>query len=1289
MKKLALHISRKMTALLIAGVIVVGLLIAAFSAALPWADSLREPAERTLSAALGVDVSIGHIVGRWTGYGPRLVLRDVRLTDVDDTDQVIHADELQADLALLRSLRERRILLDQVILKGVEFTLFHYRDGRFSVSGLKRPGSGSRQTLRLFATLPNILMEETVIHWRRESVGYRDLVLRVARAQLRNAGDRHQIDARLVVRDAPRGGLSAVADFHGDLDRPASLNGDIYLEARHLDLGAVLAARLPASLRASGNVGGELWAKLRHGRVSWLDARLAFDGAGIAQIDAAGPEPLDGRFALRWHGDEASGWRLDMKAVGPPDARLPRRFAADFRPGSGYRVYADRLAVEALVNAPRLANAASKKPSAKLDALLAGLAPAGRLEAAHIALNPANGDAGPPAWRIDARVVDLATRPWKKIPGVGGFNAHIAGGSEYLTLDIDSEAVTLDTAGLFREPLRFSLRGGLALMSDSEGIHVAADDLHARNADLATRTTLSVSVPRDGGAPLLDIVSRFHDGDATHASRYYPTRVMKKGLVAWLDKAFPRGRVVSGGFLLYGPLNHFPFNKSHDGRFQVLFDVADMQLHYLDGWPDITRLSAQTEFSQNSLSIREGHGHLSGISLSALDLSVDPLRGGKQMTLRGRAVGQLDEALRVVRPHLHASGYLDILKPQGQATAALALKIPLGKKRKGRPVGVRLDVTLKNNRLVIGDDATRFDGIDGVVHIDASGLTAKGLRASWLGNRLTVDVSRLADGGSLVTAEGRVNSESLGKQFPAFEPSIVNGRASVQASLRLPHGQSKQHPVLTLESDLDGMRIDMPAPFGKPSAGKRELNLRLDFESKRRTRAIFRYASQLSGQAVVEQAAQGMTLRWAQLHCGAGKAPILWEKPGIQLTGHLPELDAEAWQAWLRHVLSGKDAGRQALDVVVDIATDKLISSLGSWQDARLKGEWLFSKTPSMWRVGIDAKRARGKISRVGRGAVRLAFEHLLLDAPPDLDSASEPSKPSGLEPTAAPPFDLHIGRLVVEDHLLGEFNLAARRTRGGLRFENLRLHSVNAHIEGDGRWVKRGGKTLTEMHLDMRLERLGEFLDALAITDKVHDGSGHVDMHLTWPGGPADFAVKRLDGQLDVDLRKARFVSVKPGIAKLLGLVSLDAISRRFQFDFDDVVKKGLYVDRAKGLIRVESAGLHARDFVVTSPMGSVTLSGRVGLLPPQPMDVLATVVPELGSTVTVAGAVAGGPVVAAVLLLARDVLKKQMDKATTLRFRLTGTLDKPVTKHLSRPTAPHADVSNIHDYEEDATMR
>ena len=1288
MKKLALHISRKMTALLIAGVIVVGLLIAAFNAALPWADSLRQPVERTLGAALGVDVRIGRIVGRWTGYGPRLALQDVRLTDVDDPDQVIHADELQVDLALFRSLRERRILLDQVILKGVEFTLFHYRDGHFSVSGLKRPGSGSRQALRLFVTLPNILMEETVIHWRRESVGYRDLVLRVARAQLRNAGDRHQIDARLVVRDSPRSSLSAVADFYGDLDRPSSLHGDIYLKARHLALGAVLAARLPASLHASGAVGGELWAELRRGRVPRVDARLAFDDAGIAMRDAREPVPLDGRFALRWQGDEATGWRLDLKAESTSDERLPRHVAADFRPGSGYRMYLDRLAVEALSDAPRLAGAASRKPSAKLAALLAGLAPRGRLEAARIALNPADDESGPPAWRVDARIVDLATRPWKKIPGVGGVNAHIAGGSEYLTLDIDSEAVTLDTAGLFREPLHFSLRGSVALMSDVDGIHVAADDLHARNADLATRTTLSISVPRDGGAPLLDIVSRFHDGDATHAARYYPTRVMKKGLVAWLDKAFPRGRVVSGGFVLYGPLNHFPFDKSHDGRFQVLFDVADMQLHYLDGWPDIARLSAEAEFSQNSLSIRKGHGHLSGIALSGLDVSLDPLRGGKEIRLRGRAVGQLEEALRIVRPHLHASGYLDILKPHGKATAALALKIPLGKKREGRPVGVRLDVTLKNNRLVIGDGATRFDDIDGVARIDASGLTANGLRASWLGNRLSVDVSKLAGGGSLVTAEGRLSSESLGRQFPAFKPPIVTGAAGVHASLRLPHGESKRHPVLTLESDLDGIRVDMPAPFGKPAAEKRELDVQLDFESKQRTRASFRYANQLSGQALVEQAAQGMTLRWAQLHCGAGKAPTLWEKPGIQLTGELPELDAAAWQAWLRRVLSDKDTGHRAMDVAVDITTDKLISVLGSWPDARLKGEWLFSKTPATWRVEIDAKRAKGRVSRVGRGPVKLVFDHLLLDAP-NPDIASAPSKPSGVEPTAVPPFDLHVGRLVVDKHLLGELGLAARRTRGGLRFENLRLQSVNAQIDGDGRWVKRGGKVLTEAHLDMRLERLGEFLEASAVSDKVHDGSGHIDMQLTWPGSPADFALRRLDGKLDVDLRKARFVSVKPGIAKLLGLVSLDAISRRFKFDFDDVMKKGLYVDRAKGLIRVESAGLHARDFVVTSPMGSVTLSGRVGLLPPQPMDVLATVVPELGSTVTVAGAVAGGPVVAAVLLLARDVLKKQMDKATTLRFRLTGTLDKPVTKRLLRPSAPHADVSNIHDYEEDATMR
>jgi uncharacterized protein YhdP len=72
------------------------------------------------------------------------------------------------------------------------------------------------------------------------------------------------------------------------------------------------------------------------------------------------------------------------------------------------------------------------------------------------------------------------------------------------------------------------------------------------------------------------------------------------------------------------------------------------------------------------------------------------------------------------------------------------------------------------------------------------------------------------------------------------------------------------------------------------------------------------------------------------------------------------------------------------------------------------------------------------------------------------------------------------------------------------------------------------------------------------------------------------------------------------------------------------------------------------------------VDVTGRAALLTRQ-YDQLVTVIPEISTTLPVAGAIAGGPVGAAVMLIAEQVVGDQVNKLSRYQYKVTGSWDDP----------------------------
>lgn len=164
----------------------------------------------------------------------------------------------------------------------------------------------------------------------------------------------------------------------------------------------------------------------------------------------------------------------------------------------------------------------------------------------------------------------------------------------------------------------------------------------------------------------------------------------------------------------------------------------------------------------------------------------------------------------------------------------------------------------------------------------------------------------------------------------------------------------------------------------------------------------------------------------------------------------------------------------------------------------------------------------------------------------------------------------------------------------------------------------------------------------------------------LRWDAPPLDVNLDNLQGTLEFHVGKGRVTGVNPGVGRLFGLLNLGALQRRLTLDFTDLFHEGYSFDRIDGRFSIGGGEAQAEAVTIVGPAADLAITGRAGLLT-QDYDQIVTVTPEISTTLPLAGAIAGGPVVAAALLVAEQVMGEEVNKLIRYQYRVTGPWSDP----------------------------
>ncbi|MDP2227878.1 MAG: YhdP family protein [Moraxellaceae bacterium] len=1253
----------------------------------PLVSDYKASIEARLSVSAGVPVRLEGISGRWEGLGPVFVLQGLRVHDParPTGPALLRLPVIEVRPAVWQSLSRFEPRLD-VRLRGLDVHLDQLDDGRLQLRELaalrQSDPAAARRVLELVLRQPLLSVEDSRIGLALH--GRPALVLTHVSLLNRNEGRRHQL-AGSVVLPAVAEPLALRLELLGSpLDwRQGAL--DVWLKLPALVLDEWLPAGAAGGVKlASVTGGGEFWLHFVQGQLQSLQAQPRLRTAALNTS-------AHGDILLRALSGEASwqrqptGWTLSLQGL---QAKVDE--TAWPVPALTLVQQSDRLALTLaaadVAGAARLAGRLPLPPA--LGNWLLQAAPQGRIEALGLQLERRDDDHwAPTALALRASRLGLAaTAQW---PGARGLSGWLHWRPDTAVLGLDSTQAVVDLPQVFREPVAVErLAGVLRLDRDASGWTLRSGPLSVRNADATGQAVLALELPAGRPAEArLSLLARLQNARAASTWRYVPWGPAGDHTLDWLRAAIVGGTVTRGDFLYAGPLHDQPGGERH--RMLMQFALRNGELDYQPGWPALRQLDAEVTIDGSSLAITGQQALLyDGTRATALVASIPDLKNAR-LQVAGQVSSTGPDLLRLLSESplkTHTAGVASALSLNGPLQGRLALDIPLSP-RLNAETEVTVAASLHDNQLTVRREGLEVSGLRGEVrYTTAQGLTAPVLQAVMLGAPVKAQLGSEMRRGELLAVNvglaGRASVPAL-RDWLGASPlwEAVQGEAAYQARIRLPAGSEPAE--LNLLSGLEGLRIQLPAPFAKTAAEVLPLRYQSALGSGEQMARL-----QLGRRLAAGLVWQDGRLRRGRLRLGSGDAPAAPEADGgLQVEGQLTRLEVAEWQPWIDKVISSPSTpvkgATSALPSLQRLELDSKELLVRGWRfaDATLglyqePGQWRLTLTTPELEGAATLPLTEGRDMQVNLARLRWP----LAGAPGASVSSVGQSAASHAATQAATNVETGwSGRAVqfgIENlQLIGRAGVGPLSVQGrllpqptGLRVDGLQVQAAAARFDGRLDWQWRGASS-TRLQGVAHSNNVGALLQGLGYAPSLQSPSARADFSLGWPGGPEAFALAGLDGRLDLRVEDGRLLNVNAATSasRVFGLIDLDNIRRRLKGDFSDVLQRGLSFDAVTLAGEVESGVMPAASFLLRGPSLSAAGLGRLDLARQQLDQEFAVSVP-VSSAVPLAAAVVGGPLVGGAVAAAEVAFRKQLDKATLLHYRITGSWSDPVVDRHNR---------------------
>ena len=901
----------------------------------------------------------------------------------------------------------------------------------------------------------------------------------------------------------------------------------------------------------------------------------------------------------------------------------------------------------------------------------------------------------------EGEIKDLRLKGTDKVPALAGINATFKADNAGGQVQMHVQDSQFNYPQWFEAPMPIDqLDAKLSWQVLATGWDWQISDLAMRNRDLQVQGGGKLAMPL--AKPLaLDLKMTFSTQRVLDNVRQYIPSIVIDGTEKWLKTAIVAGYVPKGEFVLQGNPSDFPF-KNKPGVFDIRFDIEKGILAYLPEWPEARDVKGELRFHNQGMSGKVKSARIMQLDVTGGEVDIPDMLGETHLLLDLRTKGDLQghmDYLQTAPIGRKLRDFMQVAKFSGDSDLRLKLDVPLD-----APVfekkGVSVDglVNLHQNTFAIPDYDQTFTRLQGQVYFDEVGVQTDKATADYRGEPITIKAVTDRRAPLIRLSLQQTNSPQ------AFLPqalqglgAYMSGKTPITTQLELPaftfgngKGQCKASLQLQASSQLQGIDIRLPAPFGKTAQTALPLTVKLNipFEGATYWDATINIPSLLNVRARLPH---NSPLKTAIGVAMGEQAKVDLPTEGVAIKGQLPTVDILQWRELAAGGTASDEYGKKDKSSVVPLQLDLGVGDLRLGQQsfgaAQINARSSDILQANLRTTYLNAD-AHLPLANLASGRVNIAAHSL------DLEQLSKqlPQAPKGKAQTDLSPVSIPSMRITCQqcrkgDMPLDSLTLDMNKVHNDLYIRALEIRQPFLTVlANQGRWYQGAdGHSYTELALTAHSATPGYLWADKGSEPALRGGALTANARLLWAGAPFAFALENIKGEGHVSLGKGSLTAVEPGIGRLLGLLDVSRLSSRLAMDFHDMTDKGVSFDTISGHFQLDQGVLSTQDTLIKAPILVAGIHGSADLKQ-KTLDQTLTLIPNLRSTLPVIGtalAGLGGGLAAVLFNAATESAPEEAVKSWgALRYRITGPWDDPLingSSSYSTPAPANSPKSNL----------
>jgi len=1245
---------------LVAALLVIGMVLLIFLGrqTIGQLDELRPSIEEFLSSSTGLQVGLGPLSGEWPQLVPIIEIQGIELVDAEQ-DSVLYLEGMRADLDLFSSIRLKTPIWREFTVDNLQINFVENASGHWRLKGFDgKSNSDLNVILRPFLYSRLIRLKSVTLNLH----SFSGQITQIFGDQMliENDADFHRAQLLLSIEknDTP---AELIVEAYGNPSDLDSFKADGYLNFQEVDFSKSLKIFTKSLMpELSGSIGqspvkagGEIWIDIHSGwRIDYW-GELSLSEVPLDWLDSEIPPVSDIRTLLTgWYlpgsnwGARLKGLQFDLggSSIEPIDLLYSQNLGSNWQEFDISINNIDIAILSELLDE-------SKVLSSTVTNSLKSMDPQGNLST--ISMGRAQAD-----YYLYANLENCNIEAFKGIPGLKGIDGylelHSSGGLFHIA---DTDGFEMLFPKSYREFLTFDQAQGTIYFDwPSEDLLIIRSD-HIKTTLPAgdSQLVFSIEQPRRGDirTPEFNLMIGAYNLDLSQTSVYLPYTMPEKSS-NWMRRAIKEGNLKQFGLLFRsGP----PKNNYLSRTTQLLFDSEQASVKFNPDWPQLDELKGlflvdSGTLSAQVLSARLGQAE---VDQTRIEYSVKEPLEKRKWIIDGHLKADLSDMINVlVQSPLNKNlGPMANWTYAGETSTKVYIELPAVKDQSKKPIThYQITSKINNAKMAITGSPINLEGLSGDIEFTPQkGIYSENLQSSLWGLPFSTQLFKLQNQQKL-SFDTAVSPNNLNRFIDFPWPEIISGNIPIQGTLAKGLGAHSTTTFLDIESGMQGVVVDIPAPIGKSLKQSKPLALRLHFNPSL-SKIEGKFGDKLLSDMRLEQ--------------GALKRGILsYDRPitfpdqnTLLISAHLPTIDLQLWQP-LRELMAQNSQSSKTWETLFDVNLDRW--NLSNFQLTDIKAT--IKPVISGIQTSFTSDFAEGTVTfpRDNKKPANVSLTRLQLPE-------SQNKKLTNMDPRQLMGLDFSVDWLSIAGRDLGSLSFELSPTVSGASFNNisgnilgLKLGIYSEQSPTEFFWNYDGQKHSSKVLGPIEVDNIGDLFSEFEMPQVLDSQSGKLFLDLEWQAEPWALNKENIQGDFKVSLTNGSFYSTPGGAEtalKLVGLFNFANWLRRLELDFSDVVNQNLAYDSLDGTLTFDQAVFSLdHPLKMKMPSGRMSMAGDFDMIHETVDARLVATLPVATNLPWLFGLTGGLPAALGVYVTSK-LVEKQVDRLSSISYKLSGPWD------------------------------